>query len=131
AAAAALVLLSLGGGVAATAREAHVARVQRNRAERRFDDVRKLANSFLFEFDAAIANLPGSTDARRLVVRRALQYLDSLAKESSNDVSLERELAAAYDRVGDVQGLPDAANLGDTAGARRSHEKALALRKAL
>ena len=41
--------------------------------------------------------------------------------------SLQRELAAAYEKVGDVQGLPVFANLGDTAGALRSHQSALAL----
>jgi eukaryotic-like serine/threonine-protein kinase len=130
-AASALVAISLVGGIAATAWEAHVARQQRGRAERRFNDVRTLANSFLFEFHDAIEPLPGSTKARELVVRRALQYLDSLATESTNDPTLERELAAAYDRVGDVQGLPNFANLGDTAGALRSHRSALALREAL
>ena len=130
-AASALVVLSLVGGVVATAWQAHVAGVQRGRAERRFNDVRRLANSFLFEFHDAIEDLPGSTKARELVVRRAGEYLDSLAAESSNDPSLERELAAAYDKVGDVQGLPSFANLGDTAGAVRSHERALALRQSL
>ena len=43
----------------------------RGRAERRFEDVRKLANSYLFEFHDAIRDLPGSTPARALVVRGA------------------------------------------------------------
>ena len=126
-----LVFLSLAGSVVATAWQAHVAGVQRSRAERRFNDVRRLANSFLFEFHDAIEGLPGSTKARELVVRRAGEYLDSLASESSGDPSLERELAAAYHKVGDVQGLPSFANLGDTAGALRSHQRALLLRQSL
>ncbi len=130
-AASALIVLSLVGGVMATAWQAHVAREQRSRAERRFNDVRRLATSFLFEFHDAIEPLPGSTRARELVVRRASEYLDSLASEAANDPSLTRELAAAYDKVGDVQGLPSFANLGDTAGALRSHERSLALRQAL
>jgi tetratricopeptide (TPR) repeat protein/tRNA A-37 threonylcarbamoyl transferase component Bud32 len=128
---AALVAVSLVAGVVATAWQTHVARVQRGRAERRFNDVRRLANSFLFEFHDAIKDLPGSTKARELVVRRATEYLDSLASESTHDASLDRELAAAYDKVGDVEGLPSFANLGDTAGALQSHKKALALREAL
>jgi non-specific serine/threonine protein kinase/serine/threonine-protein kinase len=130
-AAAGLIAMSLVGGIVATAWEAHAARVQRNRAERRFNDVRQLAHSFLFEFHDAIENLPGSTKARELVVQRALQYLDSLLSESSTDPSLQRELATAYEKVGDVQGLPAFANLGDTAGALTSHRKALALSEAL
>src|SRR5689334_4869626 len=60
AAAAALVALAIIGGVVTTLREARIAVRERARAERRFNDVRKLANSFLFEFDEAIKNLPGS-----------------------------------------------------------------------
>jgi non-specific serine/threonine protein kinase/serine/threonine-protein kinase len=84
-AAAALVVLAVLGGVAATIREAHIAQAERQRAEKRFNDVRKLANSFLFEFHDAIQNLPGSTPARELVVKRALEYLDGLAKEAGDD----------------------------------------------
>jgi non-specific serine/threonine protein kinase/serine/threonine-protein kinase len=125
--AAAVIVLTLLGGIVATAWQARLARAERSRAERRFNDVRKLANSFLFEFHDAIQDLPGSTPARELVVKRALEYLDSLAKEAGGDPSLQRELAAAYQRVGDVQGLPAFANLGDVDGARESYRKALAI----
>jgi len=78
------------GGIVSTAREAHVARTEKARAERRFNDVHQLANSFLFQFHDAIKDLPGSTPARKLVVEKARQYLDSLAKEAGNDASLQR-----------------------------------------
>ncbi len=97
------------------------------RAERRFNDVRKLANSFLFEFHDAIRDLPGSTPARALVVQRALEYLDELSKEASDDSALRRELADAYQKVGDVQGNPYSANLGDMKGALDSYGKAIRL----
>ncbi len=81
-AAATAIVLTLAGGLAATAWQARVAErarheadSQRVRAERRFSDVRRLANSFLFEFHDAIAPLPGSTPARRLLVTKALEYL--------------------------------------------------------
>jgi tetratricopeptide (TPR) repeat protein len=127
AAATALVLAALVGGVWATLREARRAREAEVRAERRFNDVRRLANSFLFEFHDAIRDLPGSTAARALVVKRALEYLDSLSTESSGDRALRRELAEAYRRVGDVQGNPFMANLGDMKGAGESYDKAIAL----
>ena len=127
AAATGLVLAALSGGVWATLREARHARAAEARAERRFNDVRRLANSFLFEFHDAIRDLPGSTAARALVVRRALEYLDSLSQESAGDRTLRRELAEAYRRVGDVQGNPFMANLGDVQGAAASYDKAIAL----
>jgi non-specific serine/threonine protein kinase/serine/threonine-protein kinase len=127
-AAAGLVCLSLVAGMVATARQARIAEANRARAERRFADVRKLANSFLFEFHDAIQDLPGATPARKLVVTKALEYLDSLAGEAAGDGALQAELAAAYQKVGDVQGLPYVANLGDSAGALASFERAYAIR---
>jgi len=126
-AATAVVLAALAGGILATLSEARRARAAEARAERRFNDVRKLANSFLFEFHDAIQDLPGATAARALVVRRALEYLDSLAAESSGDRALRRELAEAYRRVGDVQGNAFTANLGDIDGAVASYRKAIDL----
>jgi tetratricopeptide (TPR) repeat protein len=100
---------------------------QKRIAERRFEQVRALARSFVFEIHDAIAPLPGSTQARGLLVRRALLYLDALAKEAEDSTELQMELARAYLKIGDVQGLPYAANLGDTSGALASYRKALAI----
>jgi eukaryotic-like serine/threonine-protein kinase len=109
-------------------REARIARTQQARAEQRFNDVRQLAHSLLFDIHDSIQDLPGSTTARKILVDRALKYLDSLSKDSSDTPDLERELATAYERVGDVQGNPYNANLGDTAGALESYRKALRVR---
>ena len=117
-------------GMAVSLYEARAARQERARAEARFNDVRKLANSLLYEIHDSIRDLSGATPARKLLVSRALEYLDSLSKEAAGDVSLQRELAAAYDRVGDLQGYSGAANLGDLSGALQSFQKALAIRKA-
>ena len=133
---AAIVILIV--GIVATLREAQIAREQasiarsqRARAEARFNDVRKLANSLMFEVHDSIKDLPGSTPARKLLVSRALEYLDSLSQEAKGDRSLQGELAAAYERIGDVQGMPRQANLGDTVGAEESYRKALAIRESL
>ena len=130
-AAAGAIAFTLIGGVIATRRQARLAQAERARAERRFADVRRLSTSFLFEFHDAIAALPGATPARMLVVSKALEYLDSLAAEAAGDRQLQQELAAAYDRVGDVQGNPGAANLGDIEGAIKSYQKAEAIRRRL
>ena len=118
------------GGIISILRAERTARVEQLRAEQRFNDVRALANSLLFEIHDAIRDLPGSTPARKLLVDRALKYLDSLERESSGDAGLQRELAAAYERVGAVQGDPLYANLGDTAGAIESYRKALRISQA-
>jgi serine/threonine protein kinase len=130
-AAVALIILSLMAGVTTTTWQARRAQAAQARAERRFNDVRKLANSNLFEFHDEIAKVPGTTAARALVVRRSLEYLNSLAKEASGDRGLQLELATAYQKVGDAQGRPGFANLGDRMGALESYRQALAIRKAL
>jgi serine/threonine protein kinase/tetratricopeptide (TPR) repeat protein len=126
-----LVVLTLIGGVVTTLWQARVAHLQRVKAEQRFNDVRALANSFMFEIHDGIETLPGSTPVRQLLVTKASQYLDSLAQESSDDVALRRELATAYVKVGDIQGNPTVANLGDMEGALNSYRKALQIRESL
>ncbi len=123
-AAAVLLFLSLLTGVVATSREAA-------RANRRFEDVRRLATSILFEVDPLMANLPGSMTARTALVHHALEYLDSLSQEAGSDRDLGRELATAYEKVGDMQGNPNSANVGDMKGALASYAKARELRQAL
>jgi eukaryotic-like serine/threonine-protein kinase len=128
---AALLLVSLVGGIFATSRQARIADEERWRAERHFASVRELANTFMFDVHAAIENLPGATPARQLLVVNSLKYLDTLTAESSHDPSLQRELAAAYEKVADVQGGFRQANLGDYGGAMASYRKALAIRAGL
>lgn len=91
-------------GLSAILHEAHIARLERARAEARFNDVRALANSLMFDVHDSIQNLPGSTPARKLLVDRALRYLDGLSHDAASDASLQRELATAYEKVGTVQG---------------------------
>jgi non-specific serine/threonine protein kinase/serine/threonine-protein kinase len=122
-----LVALALVAGLAGTTWQAGVARRERDRAQRRFDDVRQLAHAVVFDIHDAIASLPGSTRARETLVQHALRYLDGLSIEAKGDLSLQRELALAYSKVGDVQGRPMFPNLGQSAAALGSYDKSLAL----
>jgi eukaryotic-like serine/threonine-protein kinase len=126
-----LILITLMAGIVTTSWQWHVASRERMRAEQRFQDVRGLANSVLFELHDAIVPLPGSTHARELLIKRAQRYLDSLASESGGDDSLQRERAIAYERIGDVLGLPSQPNLGQSAEALSSYRKALEIERDL
>ncbi len=121
----AAVIVALAAGLIATLTQARIARAQRELAERRFTEIRKVADSFLFEFDSSIRDLAGATAARQLVVRKATEYLSALNRESHGDPQLQTELATAYERVGDIQGYPMLANLGDRAGALTSYRESL------
>ena len=125
-AAATLVAASLIGGAGFTWREARIAERERAIAQRHFDSVRKLANK-LFDFHDQIASLPGATQAREDLVKTSLEYLDALYRDSGDDLTLREELGTAYRRVGAIQNFDMDSSLGDSPGALRSFERAVAL----
>jgi serine/threonine protein kinase/tetratricopeptide (TPR) repeat protein len=131
--AAGLVAVALLTATLVTLRANQVAWEARARAEHRFNDVRTLANSLLFDIHDSIENLPGATAARKVLVDRAVQYLDSLAREATEDPGLQREVASAYERLGDLQDKPNAvfSSLGDEVAAMQSYNKSLNLREKL
>ncbi|HXS94561.1 MAG TPA: serine/threonine-protein kinase [Candidatus Limnocylindrales bacterium] len=119
-----MVAITATAGVVATA-------YQERRAERRFQQVRGLANAVLFGVDDRIKNLAGATEAREWTVRNALVYLDNLSKDAGDDQSLLFELASAYLKIGDVQGNPLGPNLGHPEAALESDRKALGIAQRL
>ena len=80
-----------------------VANHQRAISQRRFGEVRQLANVFLFEFERSIRDIPGTLNARNLVASTGQRYLKELAAESRYDPTLEREIADAYERLAEIQ----------------------------
>ncbi len=94
-------------------------------AEQRFNDVRTLANSIVFELHDQIKDLPGSTPAREKLITRALEYLDILASANSDDPTLLLELGDAYEKIGDIQGGMNESNLGKRELAFQSYNKSL------
>ncbi|HYL38006.1 MAG TPA: serine/threonine-protein kinase [Bryobacteraceae bacterium] len=110
---------------------AGVALWQARRAERRFGEVRQLANTFLFDFENAIHNVSGATNARLLVVKTAGEYLARLSAEAGGDRVLVRELADSYKKLGDVQGAASEGNVGQLSAALASYQKGLTLRDSI
>jgi serine/threonine protein kinase len=119
--------VALIAGIGVASYQAVQARQQRERAEHHAQSVRRLANSFMFEVHDAIAELPGTTAARKLLVQNSLKYLEELSNESSGDATLRLELAIAYRKIGDIQGRAFTANLGDPDGALKSYARGVAL----
>ena len=126
-----IITLGLMAGLFVTTREARIAENERVRAEHRFEDVRRLAHSLIFDIHDSIQDLSGSREARHLIVTTGLQYLNDLSKEAAGDPSLQRELAAGYERLGDVQGRALEASQGNYAGAADSYRRALELRRSI
>jgi serine/threonine protein kinase/tetratricopeptide (TPR) repeat protein len=101
-------------------REAGNARSEQQRAEQRLNEMVLLANKSLFDVHMAIERLPGATPARQKLVQSTLEFLQTLEKETGDDPRLRVALAAAYLRVGEVQGAPNTPSLGETANAEKS-----------
>lgn len=112
-------------------RQAAIAKAALTRAEHRFDQLRRLAGVFLFELPGRIEALPGSTGARELLVETGLEYLDPLAAEAGDDMTLLAEVAAGYERMGQIQGGFEAPNVGETSAALATFDHAIELRSRL
>jgi len=111
-----LVIGSLAAGL-------YVANRERKIAERRFAQVRQLANKFI-ALDNDIRGLPGSTQVRMQMVSDSQQYLTSLSSEAPVDKDLALEIAYAYVRVAHAQGDPTSPNLGQFNEAQVTLDKA-------
>jgi tRNA A-37 threonylcarbamoyl transferase component Bud32/tetratricopeptide (TPR) repeat protein len=130
-AAATVATIALALGAWASATQAQRASIERALSLQRMQNVRELANSLLFEVHDAVADLPGATEARRLILERGFHNLEELAVNVRGDPELEYELAEAYVRVGLVQGQPTGASLGDLSAAEASHTRAVEIAQAL
>ena len=115
--AAALTLVAIVAGSSAAVYQGRI-------AQRRFEQVRKLAHTFVFELHDEVAKLQGSTQARQMMVRTGLEYLDQLAQNAGNDLELQKEIAMAYEKIGDAEGNPSRPNLGRMSDALASYRKA-------
>ncbi|MCW5964286.1 MAG: serine/threonine protein kinase [Bryobacterales bacterium] len=102
------------------------ARLERIRAERHSQQSRQMARSLLFELYDALKEVPGATDARKLLLARATRFLDELSDSSGDDGALQYELAEGYRKLAMVQGDLRTENLGDRHAALESYKKALA-----
>jgi len=127
---AAAACIFLAASAAVVIRESQVARFERDRAQRRFNEVRRLAHSVIFDLQDKIAALPGSTPVRKELIANFIGYVDGLAKDAAGDPGLQQELAEAYIQIGNVQGGGNE-NLGDPQGALASFQRAEQIARAL
>lgn len=123
AAAAALVFVTLVSATALTTWQAHVARQERAKAERRFAEQRALADSLMNEVQASLKDVPYSLPARRVLVEKSLEYLNNLATDADDDPALLGDLAAAYGNLAYFQTW----ELQDKPGAILSARRAIEL----
>jgi len=114
--AASLVMASLVAGI-------QIANYQRGLAQKRFRQVRQLANKVLL-LDQAVGGLHSSTRARNEIVALSKEYLETLGDEARGDKDLALEVGEAYSLLARTQGISVVANLGQHREAEASLQKA-------
>jgi non-specific serine/threonine protein kinase/serine/threonine-protein kinase len=122
----AFIVVGLVAGMVLFSRQARIAEGHRAQAEARFNDIRKLTNSLIFDIDSSIRDLPGGAATRKVLINTSLEYLATLAKDAAGDPDLQIDTAAAYQRLGDIQGSFQASQ-DDYSGALQSYQRALSL----
>ncbi|MGM9484781.1 protein kinase domain-containing protein [Roseateles sp. NT4] len=123
----AIVNLILFAGIVITTQQTAEAHNQRDRATRNAADLRRLANTLMFDVSDALAREPGTTQARRLMVQNALTYLEKLRIQADEDPTMRLESARSYRRVGDILGGSNMPNIGEYANALHHYEHAISL----
>lgn len=115
--AAAVVMLSLAGGVVTTAYEAR-------RANQHLAQLRQLSGRLLFQVHDAVESLQGATKARELLVTTSAEYLDGLSASAGNDPAFLLDLGASYERLARILGGPNSGHLGRQDEAIATYQKA-------
>lgn len=109
-----------------------VARSERQRAEARFNEVRRFAHSIIFDHYERIKDIPGATEAKARLIAEAVTYLDGVSADSGEDPEFLRELVQAYKKLAEIQGMTaGTADLGDLASSRRNYTRALEIQERL
>jgi eukaryotic-like serine/threonine-protein kinase len=97
---------------------------QSRAVDRRVKDVRTLADSAISDMTDKLQHSSASTETQAVLFQSALDYLGKLRKTMGNDPRLLLELSKAYMRVGDLEGSPLVANLGNSGTAVASYREA-------
>jgi eukaryotic-like serine/threonine-protein kinase len=95
------------------------------RADRQVKQVAALADSAISDMTEKLQESPVSVETQASLFQSALQHLDQLWQTSGDDPRLLLELSKAYERVGDLEGSPFVANLGNSGTAVTSYQEAL------
>jgi len=108
-------------------RQEEIAVQQGALAQSRLGDVSALANAMIFEIGDGLRDLSGTTAAREAMVRRGVEYLNRMSVQESGGSGMERQMAAAWLKVAELQYDPGRSSLYDTAGARQSLSRSFKL----
>jgi serine/threonine protein kinase len=98
---------------------------QSRRAERRVNQIESLADSTISDMAEKLQNSSASVETQAALFQGAIQYLDELRQSWGDDPRILLQLSKAYRRLGNLEGSPFVANLGNRAVAAASFQEAL------
>lgn len=102
------IFLALSGALAVTL-------AANSRAEQRFEQTRSIAKSLLFEVYDEVSVMSGATQAREVLARTGLDYLDALSADGFAPLDVRIEAGRGYLRLSQVVG-------GDSSGTLSRHK---------
>jgi serine/threonine-protein kinase len=123
-------VLALGAGILLLGRANRLVQEQRDEAQRQeavarrnFQRARQAVDTYLTEVsEEQLLNQPSMEPLRQRLLRSALEYYQAFVKERQDDPSVQRDLAEAYRRLGEISN-----ELGDKKQARENLQKAIEL----
>lgn len=122
-----LAFLSLATALGITLTQYQRAESARRETDYRFQQVRTLAKSMMFDVYDKIDLIPGSTAAKVELAEAAQTYLDSLASDARASDELRIETASGLVRLSDIQGTPGFSSLQKVGLAEENLSRATAI----
>lgn len=104
--------------------EAEAARMD---ATNRFEDVRQLSKTMMFDMYDALERVPKSSQAQLLLAEASQTYLDDLAKDANAPSELKIETALGFTRLAEIQGSPSRGARLNTAQATDNLDQAVSI----
>ncbi|MEL6369184.1 MAG: protein kinase [Pseudomonadota bacterium] len=120
-----MVLMGLMGGLITTNMLYVQADAARKEADRRFEDVRALASTMMFDMYDALERVPRSSQAQLLLAEASQTYLDDLAAADQAPVDVRLETAQGLARLAEIQGSPSRGARLDPTSAKANLERAV------
>ncbi|MEO1034827.1 MAG: serine/threonine-protein kinase [Pseudomonadota bacterium] len=124
----AALVATLIGALAITSRLYLQAEQARADAAARFDQVRSLATTMMFDVYDEIEKVPGSVSARRLLASTAQRYLDGLQSSDDAPFGVRLDAGLGFARLAAIlnrQAVTDVADRGDASTAYEQAERLL------
>ena len=90
---------------AVAVRQGIIANRERQKSEKRLNDIREVAKSLMNETNDSLGKIPGNISVQKALTEKSVALLDNLASDETNDPTLLLELAEAYTKLAKIQNL--------------------------